>query len=249
MDTSLATLEDRGDVARVIFKPRESLYAADGKAMLELWSAFDKLQIHRKQVACFHMPEDYLSPRTVDDFWQRAREAPVDHAPIGSRALPQMVAVADASIGRSLTFLRSMSALTIAACEGEVDFDLLGLALACKYRICSEDTTFVNRTLRRDIAPGSGTPWFLARMLGYAKAKQLYLDEVTLTANEALELGIVDRIAKPGTVGQDAMAVAERFAAIGSIAMDSMMRAMDLIDLDLTTFLERAGTGFEQLPK
>ena len=248
MDTSLVALEDHGDVALVRFTPRENLYTADSRAMVELWNAFDQLQIQRKRVALFHMPRDYLSAKLVDDFWQRAREAPIDHAPRGGRARPQMVAAADASMIRSLTFLRSISALTIAACEGEVDFDLLGLMLACKYRMCSADTTFVNRTLRRNVAPGSGTPWFLARLLGYAKAKRLYLDEVTLTADEALELGIVDRVSAAESLEQDGLALAQRFAGLDRAALGSMMRAMDLVELDLTTYLEQAGTGFEDLP-
>jgi 2-(1,2-epoxy-1,2-dihydrophenyl)acetyl-CoA isomerase len=138
--------------------------------------------------------------------------------------------------------------LTISACEGEVDFDLMGLLLACKFRICSADTTFINRTLRRNVAPGSGTPWFLARLLGYAKAKRLYLDEVTLTAHEALELGIVDRVSEPESLEQDGLAVAERFAGLDLLALTTMMRAMDLVELDLATYLEQAGTGFEKLP-
>ena len=125
METSLVSLEDRGNVALVRFNPRESLYTADSRAMIELWNAFDQLQIQAKSVAYFHMPKDYLSPKLVDDFWRRAREAPIDHAPIGGRARPQMVAAADASMNRSLTFLRSIPALTISACEGEVDFDLI----------------------------------------------------------------------------------------------------------------------------
>jgi enoyl-CoA hydratase/carnithine racemase len=114
----------------------------------------------------FRLPKDYLSPKLVDDFWQRAREAPITHAPAGGRARPQLVSAADASVTRSLKFLHTLPSVTISLCEGEVDFDLLGLVLVCKYRICTPNTTFINRMLRRSGTPGSATPWFLSRLSG-----------------------------------------------------------------------------------
>ena len=249
MDTTLFSLEERGDVAVMRFKPRESLYTADSRAMIDAWAAMDEIQIQAKRVVIFRMPKDFLSPKLVDDFWRRAKEAPIGHAPRGAPPRPHMVAAADASMQRSLTFLKSLPAVTIVACEGEIDFDLLGLLLACKYRMCSADTKFVNRTLRRNVGPGSGTPWFLARSLGLAKTRRLYLDEVTLSANEALELGIVDRACDADSLEQDALSVAEHFGQFDQAALSSMMRGMQLVDLDLATYLEQAGTGFERAPR
>ena len=151
METSLISLEDLGKVAVVNFKPRESLYAADSKAMIEMWDAFDRLKIQDKRVIIFHMPKDYTAPRLVDDFWQRASKAPIDHAPARGRAKPQMVAAMDASTKRTLNFLVSLQSVTIGCCEGEVDFDLLGLLLACKHRMCSTDTTFVTVVVPKPI--------------------------------------------------------------------------------------------------
>ena len=72
---------------------------------------------------------------------------------------------------------------------------------------------------------------------------------MTLTANEALEIGIVDRVAEPGAVAEEGMAVAERFVGVDRVAMESVMRSMDLVELDLAKYLDQAGTGFDQLPK
>ena len=249
MDTSLFSSEDQGDVAVVRFKPRKSLYTADSRAMFDAWEAFEQIQVQAKRVVVFRMPQGYLSPTLVDDFWQRAMEAPVGHTPRGGPPRPQMVAAADISMKRSLTFLKSLPALTIVACEGEIDFDLLGLLLACKYRMCSANTTFVNRTLRRNVGPGSATPWFLARSLGFAKTRRLYLDEVTLSADESLELGIVDRVCDADSLEQDALSVAEHFSQFDGVALNSLMRGMQLVDLDLATYLEQAGTGFQRLPR
>jgi enoyl-CoA hydratase/carnithine racemase len=249
METSILSLEDCGNVAVVRFKVRDTLFGTDSRAMLASWDAFDKRTITGKRVVYFRMPKDYLSPKLVDNFWDRAREAPVDHAPRHGRALPQMMAAADASLHRSLTFLKSIPAYTVSACEGEVDFDLLGLLLACNYRMCSVNTTFVNRTLKRKVAPGSCTPWFLGKLLGRVKAERLYLDEVSLTADEALKLGIVNHVSVPDSLEQDGLAVAKRFAEYDPTALQSIMKAMDLVDLDLATYLKQAGTGFGSFPE
>lgn len=159
-----------------------------------------------------------------------------------------MVAAADASILRSLGFLRSISALTISTFAGEVDFDLMGLTLACGYRICSAETKFVNRTLERNTSPGSATPWFLSRLIGRTKLRRLYLNCVTLDANEAYELGIVDHIAQADSIEQEAIEIAEKFSQFGHSALASTIKATDLANLDFATFLEQVGTGFERLP-
>jgi enoyl-CoA hydratase/carnithine racemase len=194
------------------------------------------------------LPKDFLLPERVDDFWRRAKKEPIDHAPFGGHARPRMLAAADTAMQRSLAFLKSISAFTVAACEGEVDFDLLGLLLACRYRICAADTTFANRTLSRKLAPGSGTPWFLTRLLGYAKARRIYLDGASLSADQAFEMGIVDRISLPEDIEQDGLAVAQRIAGYDRAALKSVMRAMELVDLDFATFIEQGGTGFGALP-
>jgi enoyl-CoA hydratase/carnithine racemase len=242
MDTSLATFEDLGSHAVLRFNPRESLFVADSRAMIELWEAID--QIQGKRVVIFRLPEGYLSPSVVDEFWRRANEAPS----IGL-VRPEMASVAATSIIRILTFLNSLPALTIGCCQGEVDFDMLGVLLSSKYRMCAADTTFVNRTLSRNAAPGSGTPWFLVRLLGHAKVRRLYLDGVSLTADEAMNLGIVDHISKPESLEQEALEVARRFERFSPGALKSMQKALDLVDLDLAKYLEQAGTGFENLPK
>ena len=248
MDMTLLSLEDRGDVVVVRFKPRESLYTADSRAMIDAWTAMDEIQIQAKRVVVFRMPKNYLSPKLVDDFWRRAKEAPIGRAARGVPSPPHTVAAADVAMSRSLMFLKSLPALTIVACEGDIDFDLLGLLLVCNYRICSRDSKFFNRTLRRKVGPGSATPWFLARSLGIAKTCRLYLDEVALSANEALELGVVDRLCDAESLEQEALSVAERAAQCDHEALNSFMKATQILDLDLATYLEQAGTGFERAP-
>lgn len=248
METSLVTFEEQNGITVLRFKPRESLYAADSRAMIEMWDAFEKTHLGEHKAVVFHMPKDFLSPKLVDDFWQRASQAPSDHAPIGGRARPSMLAAADVSVQRSLNFLVSVPVLTIGAVEGDVDFDLMGLLLGCDYRICSSDTTFINRTLERNCEPGTGTAWFLSRSIGREKTKKLYVEHDKVTAETALELGIVDRISEADSIEADAVEIANKFQKYDKSAIKSMLRAIDLSNLDLATYLSQVGTGFVNMP-
>lgn len=243
MNRTPVHLEDRGQLAIVRFDRSEHLFASDLRSMTGLWEALDQVHIQAKHVALIRTPEDFLSPRLVDDFLREASSAPMDGTLAGGRIVPRIVAVADTSVKRVLTFLRSVRAMTVGVFEGEIDFDLMGFVLACKYRVCTSETRFVNHSLRRHAAPGAGTPWFLARLIGFAKARRLYLDEVSLTASEALDLGIVDRVCDPAELEMEAIEISERFAAHDRAALNSMMRAMDLVDLDFARYLEQTGAG------
>ena len=248
MDDSLVELHDHGDFVVVEFKPCSRLFIADRDAMIATWQVLEQLKMRGKNVVVFQMPRDYLSPDLVDAFWSEAAAAPVDHAPIGGRGRPAILAVAEASLHRILDYLRTISAITIGVCDGVVDFDLLGLLLASKYRVCGASATFVNKTLTRRTEPGTATPWFLARLIGHAKAKNLYLEESAVSAAEALEIGLVDRLIESSTLPAGVHALAKSFSAFDPSSIASTMKAMDLVNLDLSTYVERVGTGFSRLP-
>ena len=249
MDTSLCSVQDLGEVAIVQFNPRESYHTADSDPILDAWATFDEIRLQTKRIIIFRTPKGFFSPNLIDDFWRRAKEAPIDSAPIGGTARPNMVGVADAAVLRAFNYLKSLtSTWTIFACEGEVDFDFLGLLLACNFRICGADTTFTNNSLRRNTGPGCAAPWFLVRLLGYATARRLYHDEVSLDATEALELGIVDQVSKPGSLDEDALVSAEHYRQFDPIALSATVRAFQMADLDFHTYINQVGTGYERVP-
>ena len=247
IDIALASLEDCGPLLKVGFKPQDHLYFSDSAAMTELWEAMETADAASRTVVLIQTPEDFLAPHTVDEFWQSAADAPLETSLFGNQTRPHSVRAAAVAVTRFLEFLGTIPALVVVSCQGQVDFDLLGLLLACNYRICTEETTFVNRTLERNVPPGSATPWFLSRILGYGRTQQLYLKCTSLTANEALELGIMDQAFTADRLQAETLEVAEHFATKRAHAVRTLGNAMDLLNLDLPTFLNRAGSGFDGL--
>ena len=71
------------------------------------------------------------------------------------------------------------------------------LALMCDFRIASTNAAFVCAYGRIGASPDGGMTYFLPRVVGPDKALQLLLDDPLLSADAALELGIVSKIVAP----------------------------------------------------
>jgi 2-(1,2-epoxy-1,2-dihydrophenyl)acetyl-CoA isomerase len=69
------------------------------------------------------------------------------------------------------------------------------LALACDFRIASEKAKLVLAFVKVGLVPDSGAVWFLTQMIGAARAWRLAATGDPLGAEEALALGILDRVA------------------------------------------------------
>lgn len=71
------------------------------------------------------------------------------------------------------------------------------LALACDYRIASEKAKFVLAFIKVGLVPDSGAVWFLAKMIGEARAMDLAISGRAVDAQEALSLGMVNEVVPP----------------------------------------------------
>jgi 2-(1,2-epoxy-1,2-dihydrophenyl)acetyl-CoA isomerase len=102
---------------------------------------------------------------------------------------------------------------TIAAVHGAVAGGGLGLALACDLVVAAQDTTFAIAYGRIGASPDLGVSTFLARDIGYRRALELCLLCERLTADEALDLGLVNRVVSRGDLDETTAGLAARIAA------------------------------------
>jgi 1,4-dihydroxy-2-naphthoyl-CoA synthase len=77
---------------------------------------------------------------------------------------------------------------------GEVISLFLGISLACDYRIIATHTIFRKPYFTLGTLPKGGSPFFLCKMLGYDRAKKLFMSQKDINAIEAVERGIVDQV-------------------------------------------------------
>lgn len=85
--------------------------------------------------------------------------------------------------------------LTLAAVNGAAVGAGLSLALACDLRIMAQSATFVTGWARLAFSGDFGGTWFLTRLVGPSKAIELLVSNGPVSANQALTLGLTNRVA------------------------------------------------------
>ena len=82
-------------------------------------------------------------------------------------------------------------------------------------------------------------PWTLPRLIGAAKARELYLLPEKFSADEALAIGLVSRVFDDDAFRAGVDAIAERLAAASPHALRTMKRNfIDAEQMDLETYLQ-----------
>ena len=87
--------------------------------------------------------------------------------------------------------------LTVAAINGYCMGGGLDLALACRMRVASNDAVFAHPGANLGIITGWGGTQRLTRLIGRARALEMFLTARRLTSGEALKWGLIDSIGDP----------------------------------------------------
>ena len=120
----------------------------------------------------------------------------------------------------------------IAAINGDAMGQGLELALACDIRIASEEARFALTHIRSGLMPGDGGTQRLSRLIGRGKAIEMILTGDRMDAQEALQLGLVNRIVPSEKLEETAMQMAREMASKGPLAMryakEAINKGMDM---------------------
>lgn len=108
--------------------------------------------------------------------------------------------------------LRRLPKVVIAMINGPVAGAGLGLALACDLRIAGKSARFGTAFARIGYSGDWGGSWSLTRLVGTAKARELYFTADLIGAEEAGRLGIVNRVVADEELHTETMALAQRIA-------------------------------------
>ena len=116
---------------------------------------------------------------------------------------------------------------TVAVISGGAFGGGLELALACDFRFVASGARLGQPEILLGIIPGGGGTQRLARLVGPARAKDIVLTGRHLSAEEALAIGLVDRVVAADTLRTEAMEFASRLAAGAVVAQGLAKRAID----------------------
>ena len=123
--------------------------------------------------------------------------------------------------------LAALPRVTIAAIAGYALGGGLELALACDLRVVGDDSRLGQPEIRLGIIPGGGATQRLPRLVGASRAKDLILTGRHVRADEALRIGLADRVAPRDEVLGAALALGAELAAGPLAAQALAKRAID----------------------
>lgn len=137
---------------------------------------------------------------------------------------------------RVLSLIENIEKPVIAAVNGFALGSGCELAMACDMRIASEKAKFGQPEVKLGLIPGHAGTQRLARLVGAAKAKELIFTGEMIDAQEALRIGLVNKIVAPESLLDEAKNLAKRIMEVGPTAVRIAKTVINRgVDANLTT--------------
>jgi enoyl-CoA hydratase/carnithine racemase len=148
----------------------------------------------------------------------------------------------------ALERLATTSAVTVAAIDGLALGGGLELAMACTLRIAGTTSRLGLPEVKLGLIPGAGGTQRLPRLVGRGHALDLILTGRQVDADEALRIGLIDRLVEPGSAATVARQLALELCAASSPAQQAVIRTVDAAyDLPLRDGLRYEVEQIQQL--
>ncbi len=208
---------------------------------------------HRVAIAWLDRPPaNSLSPQVIEELervWRHVDQAPDIRAMIIASANPMLFCAGadikaftqmDADSGRQLLdaahgLLRSFersSTVTIAAVNALAFGGGCELAMACDFRLAARSATFGQPEVNLGIIPGFGGTQRLARLIGHPRALEMNLTGEPIGADEAFELGLVNRLVEDHELFDTALSWARKLSAQAPVSIEQIKQVSGAGDLD-----------------
>jgi enoyl-CoA hydratase/carnithine racemase len=151
-----------------------------------------------------------------------AQSKGTDNLSVGSGATPTNIDLRNTPP----PVLHALDKPVIAALNGSAAGYGLDLALGADIRVMASSAKLAASYAKRGVLPESGGTWYLPRMLGWAKASELIFTGRTLSAQQSLDMGLVNRVVPDAEVMGTARALALEIAANAPLAIQAAKRMM-----------------------
>jgi 2-(1,2-epoxy-1,2-dihydrophenyl)acetyl-CoA isomerase len=139
------------------------------------------------------------------------------------RHLKQVTADFHAAVSR----LNRMDAPVVIAVNGVAAGAGFSFALAGDLAVAAESARFTMAYTRAGLTPDGSSTYFLPRLVGLRRAKELTLTNRTLTAAEALGWGLVNQVVPDAELAETARALARELAGGATLALGAAKRLLD----------------------
>ncbi|NOG72930.1 enoyl-CoA hydratase [Roseicella sp. DB1501] len=223
MPGDLIVSEEAG-VALLTMNRPDSLNALGGTLLDELLAALARIATDMS-VGCVVLTGAGRGFSAGGDMKSRATgERPILE---GTREQAQMSLRARMEASR---LLHEMPKPTIAMVNGVAAGAGMSLMLACDMRIGGRSARMGTAFARMGFSGDFGGHWFLNRLVGPAKARELYFTAEVIDAAEMHRLGLLNRLVEDAELGEATLALARQLAAGPRVAWHHMKRNMQVAE-------------------
>ncbi len=125
-----------------------------------------------------------------------------------------------------VTALATMPKPVVAAVNGMAAGAGAAFAFACDFRVAADSAGFLMAFAKVGLGPDSGASWTLQRLVGYGRATALLMLAEPITAQQAMEMGLVNALTPTGDVLAVATELAARLAAGPTVALAGIKEAL-----------------------
>jgi 2-(1,2-epoxy-1,2-dihydrophenyl)acetyl-CoA isomerase len=155
------------------------------------------------------------------------------HTPLGMR-------ISTFGYSRMVSSIWALEKPVVCAVNGIAAGASCNLALSCDMVMAADTAKFIQVFARRGLAVDAGGTYFIPRILGLAKAKELMFLAEDLPAEEAYEIGLIYKVVPADKLMEEAMELAQRLASGPTRAL-GMIKGMlnKSFDSDIMTALDR----------
>ena len=126
---------------------------------------------------------------------------------------------------RLSTAIAAVPGLSIAALNGTLAGGAMGMAVACDIRLAVPQAKFFYPVMKRGFLPQPSDPLRMSALIGPARTKLILMGGQKLTAQEALQFGLIERVLEP----EDLLPTAENIAADTMAASPEIARGIRML--------------------
>ena len=207
MDLTNVKLEKKNQIAYVTIDRPKVLNALNMATMQELWAVFGELK-EDKQVRVVILTgggeKAFVAGADINEL---AKNNPVE-------------AKAYTHKGQAtVDLIENLGKPVIACVNGLALGGGCEIAMACTIRLASENAKLGQPEVKLGIIPGYGGTQRLPRLVGKGIAAQLLLTGDMISAEDALRIGLVNRVVAPGNEREEALAFGRKIAAKSAYAV------------------------------
>jgi len=163
---------------------------------------------------------------------------------------PQLIRDLTGILHPLLIRMRQSPTISVAAINGACAGGGLGLALACDFRIGSNNAKMAASYSGMGLSPDGGTTWLLPRLVGVQKSRKFFLENSIWSAQQAVDYGAIDELVEPDKLIERSCEVAQKCSSWGMHSKEATKHLLDVQSVNdfethlmhERTLIEAAGT-------